>query len=471
MKVLKIFFDAVPYIKFRGGIFTRKLFGTDGVRGVANKELTPELAFNLGKAGIYILTKEMNRSPKVLVGMDTRVSGDMLEAALIAGMLSVGADAVTCGVIPAPAVAHLVREYNCDAGVVISASHNQFSDNGIKFFNSDGYKLKDELEDEIEDIIFNRLDELQLPVGKKLGKRIVCETAVDDYVEFLKSTLDGSKLDGLKVAIDCANGATYESAPLVLFDLGAETSVIHNEPDGFNINEKCGSTHLDSLVEFVKENNADIGIAFDGDGDRLMAVDENGEIVDGDQIMAVYAKYLHDRNELKGNTLVATVMSNLGLFIMGKEEKIHIEQTAVGDRYVLERMLEGDFMLGGEQSGHIINLKYNTTGDGILSALQLLKIMKETGKKLSELTKIIQVLPQVMVNAKINNEKKRNYMENEVIRKEIEALEKKFSGEGRVLIRPSGTEPLVRVMIEGKDKAQLQSEAEHLAALLEQHLG
>ena len=424
----------------------------------------------MGKAGIYILAKKTKKRPKVLVGMDTRISGSMLESALVAGILSVGADAVVAGVIPAPAVAYLVRKYNCDAGVVISASHNQFADNGIKFFGADGCKLSDEIENEIENIIFNKPELLELPIGEKLGARIICETAVDDYVEFLKSTVDGLNFDGLKVATDCANGATYQSAPKVFRELNAQLCVIHDEPNGFNINEKCGSTHLDSLVEFVKQNKVDVGVAFDGDGDRLMAVDENGEVVDGDCIMAIYAKYLHDKNELKGNTLVATVMSNLGLFIMCKEENINIVQTAVGDRYVLEKMQEGGFMLGGEQSGHIINLKYNTTGDGILSALQLLKIMKETGKKLSGLKKVLQVLPQVIVNARVNNEKKAKYLENEIIKKEIEALEEKFSGDGRVLIRPSGTEPLVRVMIEGKDTEQIQKEATRLAELLEKNL-
>ena len=447
-----------------------KLFGTDGVRGVANKELGAELTLKLGRAGAYVLTKEMNHSPKILVGMDSRISGEMLESALVAGMLSVGANAIIAGVIPTPAIAYLTRKYNYDAGVMISASHNPFADNGIKFFNSEGYKLKDDLEDEIEDIIFNNV-ELSEPVGEHIGTRTVNKSAVTDYVDFLKSTLDGLTFEGMKIAIDCANGATYEVAPLVFKSLNANTTVLHNNPNGTNINEDCGSTHLGSLIEFVKNNNVDIGIAFDGDGDRLLAVDENGNIVDGDQIMAIYANYLKDRNELKNDTLVSTVMSNLGLFVMGEEKGINIEKTAVGDRYVLERMLEGGFILGGEQSGHIINLNYNTTGDGILSALQLMAVMKRTGKKLSELANVMDLFPQVLINAKVDNSKKNDYLKYDEIKREIEALESKFAKNGRVLIRPSGTEPSVRVMIEGKDQDLIRQEAVRMANLLESVLG
>lgn len=443
-----------------------KLFGTDGVRGVANKEIGAELALKLGRAGAHVLTKEMQHSPNILVGTDSRISGEMLESALVAGMLSVGANAIIAGVIPTPAIAYLTRKYNCDAGVMISASHNPFADNGIKFFNSEGYKLKDSLEEEIEDIIFNDV-ELSEPIGEHIGTRIVNKSAIADYVEFLKSTLDGLTFDDMKIVIDCANGATYEAAPIVFKDLNATTTVLHNNPNGTNINEQCGSTHLNSLIEFVKENKADIGIAFDGDGDRLLAVDENGDIVDGDQIMSIYANYLKDKNELKNNTLVATVMSNLGLFVMGEEKGINIEKTAVGDRYVLERMLEGGFILGGEQSGHIINLNYNTTGDGILSALQLMAVMKRTGKKLSELANAMELFPQVLINAKVDNSKKYNYLEYDEIKKEIQALETKFAKNGRVLIRPSGTEPSVRVMIEGKDQDLIQREATRMAQLLE----
>lgn len=443
-----------------------KYFGTDGVRGVANAELTPELVYKLGRAGAYVLTKEKAHTPKIIVGMDTRISGDMLESALIAGICSVGAHAVSLGVVPTPAVAHLVREYNADAGVVISASHNPVKDNGIKFFNSKGFKLRDELEEQIEDIMINSIDDIPRPVGEDVGTRKIEYDAVDDYIKFLKTTAD-IKLDGIKVAIDCANGATYKAAPITLHELGAEVCAIHREPDGTNINKNCGSTHMDDLKKFVVETGSDVGIAFDGDGDRCLAVDENGELVDGDQIMAICGSYLKKQGRLKNDTIVATVMSNLGLFIMGEKEKINIEKTKVGDRYVLERMLQNGDALGGEQSGHIIFLEHNTTGDGILTAIQLLSILKKSGKKLSELKKIMEVLPQVLINAKVDNSKKNDYLSNDIIKGEIEKLERKFEGQGRVLIRPSGTEPIVRVMLEGRDTDELQKDAQNLADIIE----
>ncbi len=446
-----------------------RLFGTDGVRGIANKELTPELAFQLGKAGAYVLTKTKKHEAKILVGMDTRISGDMLESALIAGICSVGAHAVSVGIIPTPAIAYLVRKYKLDAGVVISASHNPVEYNGIKFFNEDGYKLSDELEDEIETIVLSETNMLPIPTGVQVGTKEICEEALDDYVEFVKQTTDVT-FDGLTIAIDCANGASFKSSPMALLDLGANLKVIHNDPDGTNINEKCGSTHLDSLIEFVKETNANIGIAFDGDADRCLAVDEKGNIVDGDQIMAICGLYMKDQNKLKNNTIVATIMSNLGFFLMGKEKNINIEQTKVGDRYVLEKMIECDYKLGGEQSGHVIFLDYNTTGDGLMTAIQLITVMKKTGKKLSELASVMEVLPQILVNARIKNEKKDLYNTDEKIKSAIKKLEDKFAGEGRVLIRPSGTEPLIRVMIEGKDKEVMKHEAEKLAELLETRL-
>lgn len=446
-----------------------KYFGTDGVRGIANTELSPELVYKLGRAGAYVLTKENHHTAKIIVGMDTRISGDMLESALVAGMCSVGAKVISLGIVPTPAVAHLVRKYNADAGVVISASHNPVKDNGIKFFNNKGFKLKDELEEEIEDIMINYIDDIPRPTGINVGVREISESAVDDYVEFLKSTTDIS-LDGLKVAIDCANGATYKAAPIVLSELGAEVIAIHREPDGTNINLNCGSTHMESLIEFVKENKADVGIAFDGDGDRCLAVDENGEIVDGDQIMAICGNYLKENGNLKNDTIVATVMSNLGLFIMGREKNIKIEKTKVGDRYVLERMLEKGDTLGGEQSGHIIFLEHNTTGDGILTAIKLLSIIKKSNKKLSELKAIMEILPQVLVNARVDSKKKNAYLSNGIIKTEIEKLERKFSQDGRVLVRASGTEPIVRVMIEGRDKEVLEKEAQKLASLIEEIL-
>lgn len=447
-----------------------RLFGTDGVRGVANSELTPELAFKLGQAGAYVLTSETKHTPKILVGMDTRISGDMLEAALVAGICSVGAEAMCTGVIPTPAVAYLTRLYKADAGVVISASHNPYEFNGIKFFNGSGYKLPDAIEDKIESIILGKSEELPIPTGDGVGRKTTVESALDDYIAFLKSTID-CDFKGLKIAIDCANGAAYEAAPTVLFDLGAEVYVIHNEPNGININKGCGSTHLKELQEFVKESGAHIGLAFDGDADRMLAVDENGHNVDGDRIMAVIGLELKRNGKLAGNTIVATVMSNLGFDIMAKKEGINLAKTKVGDRYVLEEMLNKGYVLGGEQSGHIILLEHNTTGDGLLTALQLLRVLKNSGKKMSELTSVIQVLPQVLKNAKVSNEKKHKYLEDEMIARMCRELEEEFHGEGRVLIRPSGTEPLVRVMIEGKDQQYITDRAVELVKIIEERLG
>lgn len=443
-----------------------KFFGTDGVRGVANVELTPELAYKLGRAGAYVLTKHTNHTAKIIVGMDTRISGDMLESALIAGICSVGAHAVSLGVVPTPAVAHLVRAYNADAGIVISASHNPVQDNGIKFFNSQGFKLRDDIELEIESYMTDLWEELPRPTGDRVGAKTVCEEAIDDYVEFVQTTTD-IKLDGIKVAIDCANGATYKAAPIALTELGAEVYAIHREPDGTNINKNCGSTHIEGLSRYVVEHKCDLGIAFDGDGDRCLAVDSNGNLVDGDVIMAICGNYMKEQGKLKNDTIVATVMSNLGLHIMGKEKGIKIEKTNVGDRYVLEHILENGDCFGGEQSGHIIFFDYNTTGDGIVTAIQLLTTLKKTGKSLDEAKEIMDVLPQALVNARVDNKRKKDYIKNETIKSEIEKLEAKFSGEGRVLIRPSGTEPIVRVMIEGRDQKVIQQEAERLAKLIE----
>ncbi|MBR3909907.1 MAG: phosphoglucosamine mutase, partial [Anaerotignum sp.] len=427
-----------------------RLFGTDGVRGVANTELTGDLAFRLGRAGAYVLTKEKKHAPRILVAMDTRISGDMLESALVAGICSVGAHAVVAGVIPTPAVAYLVRKYRLDAGVMISASHNPVEYNGIKFFDNQGYKLSDELEDEIEDILMSRPEILPSPTGIGLGTKGYAEEALDDYLAFLTKTTK-ERFGGIKVALDCANGAAYKAAPLAMLDLGAQLCIIHNDPDGTNINDKCGSTHMDDLKKLVVENGADIGFAFDGDADRCLAVDEKGELIDGDKILAICGLDMKQRGELKKDTIVGTVMSNLGLIMMGRENGIDILQTAVGDRYVLERMLADDYNIGGEQSGHVIFLDHNSTGDGVLTAIQLLSVLKRSGKKASELANIMQVMPQVLVNARVNNAKKNSYMDDEVVRKGIEELEKEFSQDGRVLIRTSGTEPLVRVMIEGKD--------------------
>ncbi len=446
-----------------------KLFGTDGVRGIANTELTGELAYNLGRAGAYVLTKEKAHAPKILVGMDTRISGDMLESALVSGMCSVGAHVVLAGVIPTPAVAYLVRKYNFDAGVVISASHNPMEYNGIKFFNSNGYKLRDELENEIEDILLNRIDELPQPTGAGVGTKSISDDAIEDYIQFLtKST--NVNLKGIKVALDCANGASYKAAPISILNLGASMCIIHNEPDGTNINANCGSTHIEGLKKFVVENGADIGFAFDGDADRCLAVDEKGNLIDGDKILAICGNYMKEKGMLKNDTIVGTVMTNLGFNIMAKEKGINVEQTNVGDRYVLERMIEKDYNLGGEQSGHIIFLDHNTTGDGILTAIQMLTVLKESGKKASELASVMTQMPQVLVNARVDNAKKNTYMEVAEIKKAIDDLSAKFKDEGRVLIRTSGTEPLIRVMIEGKDIDLIRSEAERLAKFIEDTL-
>lgn len=447
-----------------------RLFGTDGVRGIANMELTAELAYKLGQAGAFVLTGETRHTPKILVGMDTRISGDMLEAALVAGICSVGAEAVCLGVMPTPAIAYLTRFYNADAGVVISASHNPYEFNGIKFFNNNGYKLPDTIEDKIEAIILDGAVELPKPTGKEVGRKSIMESALDDYVNFLKNTIDNN-FSGMKIAIDCANGASYQVAPYTLHELGADVSVIHNEPDGININKDCGSTHMKQLQQFVLESGADIGLAFDGDADRVLAIDEKGNMIDGDQVMAIIGLDLKRKGKLAKDTIVATVMSNLGFDIMAKKEDLHIAKTKVGDRYVLEEMLEKGYILGGEQSGHVIFLEHNTTGDGLLTGIQLLNVLKSTGKKLSELASVMQILPQVLKNAKVSNEKKHTYMEDEVIAAKCRELEEEFHGEGRVLIRPSGTEPLVRVMIEGKDQQYITDRAVELVKLIEERLG
>uniref|UniRef100_UPI004055B3AA phosphoglucosamine mutase n=1 Tax=Agathobacter sp. TaxID=2021311 RepID=UPI004055B3AA len=442
-----------------------RLFGTDGVRGVAGTELTIELAMKLGQAGAYVLTKETSYQPTIIVGCDTRISGGMLANALMAGICSVGANAVYVGVVPTPAVAYLTKMHKVEAGVVISASHNPMEFNGIKFFNGEGYKLSDELEDEIQRLIENDMDEIDFPIGTGIGKVDYRFDMRDEYVEFEKQSVPVD-LSGMKIVIDCAEGASHYTSVKTLQELGANLVAIHTDPDGTNINANCGSTHMEELQARVVSEKANIGIAFDGDADRMLAVDENGELVDGDQIMAICANYLKEQGRLEKDTLVVTVMSNLGLTLMARERGIHLETTRVGDRYVLENMRENGYIIGGEQSGHVIFLNDNTTGDGLLSALHLLEVMVATKKPLSELASIMEVLPQALVNAKVPNHKKHKYMEYPKIAKSIEALEAKFAGEGRVLIRPSGTEPLVRVMIEGKDQKVIDEEAKKLANLI-----
>lgn len=446
-----------------------RLFGTDGVRGVANKELTVDLAFKLGQAGAYVLA-EQAKKPKVIIGKDTRISGDMLESALAAGLCSVGAEVILVGVIPTPAVAYLTRLYKADAGIVISASHNPMEYNGIKFFNNKGFKLSDEIEEKIESLILDNSEKIELVTDEKIGKVAYKNDAVDDYRNFAKSTIS-TTLNGIKIAVDCANGASSVTAKKVLEDLGATVFVINNNPNGTNINANCGSTHIEQLSDYVKKTNADIGIAFDGDADRVLATDENGVLVDGDKIMAICALDMKEKGKLKDNVIVATVMSNLGLFIMADEKGLDVKKTKVGDRYVLEEMYKNHYSIGGEQSGHIIILEHNTTGDGLVTALQLLSVVKKSGKKVSELASVMEVLPQVLINAKVKNENKNAYTENPEINSEIQKIEAEFSGNGRVLIRPSGTEPLVRVMIEGKDINIITERAEKLAKLIEEKLG
>lgn len=442
-----------------------RIFGTDGVRGIANKELTAETAYDLGKAGAYILT-EGTHKPKILVGMDTRISGDMLESALVAGILSVGAEAVCVGVIPTPAVAFLTRKYGADAGVVISASHNPVEYNGIKFFNSQGYKLKDELEDRIQNVIESNFEGVPMPTGGDLGRKTIEDGAVEDYIEFAKSTID-IDLKGLKVALDCANGASYITSVQTFRQLGAEVVVINNDPDGVNINKKCGSTHPEELMDYVVKKGCDLGLAFDGDADRCLAVDEKGNLINGDFIMAICGKYMKESGKLNKDMVVVTVMSNMGLDIALKKENIKTVKTKVGDRYVLEEMLKEGYKLGGEQSGHIILLDYNTTGDGLVTALQISSIVKKSGKTLSELASMMHELPQVLVNAKVPNDKKDIYLKDSEIVEEIKNMEEKMDGCGRVLIRPSGTEPLVRVMLEGENQSEIDKMAHTLAQMIE----
>lgn len=443
-----------------------RLFGTDGVRGVANDELTPMLAMQLGQAGAYVLSKEKEHKPTIMVGCDTRISGDMLANALMAGVCSVGANVVYVGVIPTPAIAYLTRKYRVDAGVVISASHNPVEFNGIKFFDGNGFKLPDALEDEIEALIRSGMKDVQFPTGPSVGKIKYRTDAREEYINHAVRSVPVD-LRGMKIVVDCAEGASFYTSVETLKELGAEVIAIHNNPDGTNINANCGSTHMEELQARVVFEKAQVGLAFDGDADRLLAVDENGKQVNGDEIMAIVGNHMKEKGTLKDNTIVVTVMSNLGFMLMGQERGIKIDQTKVGDRYVLEHMLEIGANLGGEQSGHIIFLDENTTGDGLLSALHLLRVMVDTKKPLSELAKVMTVLPQALVGAKVPNHKKDSFMEYTEIAEAVDRVTKKFAGEGRVLIRPSGTEPLVRVMIEGKNKELIEKEAKELAELIQ----
>lgn len=446
-----------------------KLFGTDGIRGVANRELTCELALNVGRAAAVVLTDDTHMRPKVLIGKDTRISSDMLECALASGLCSVGADVMLLGVVPTPAVAYLVRKYNFDAGIMISASHNPCEFNGIKIFKNDGYKLSDEKENQIEAYL---LDPSKLPAAKngdQVGRVTVCEKAVRDYINYLKSTIS-TRFEGLKVALDCANGSASASASILFQELGAECRVLSDTPDGVNINQDCGSTHMGKLRDYVVEHHMDIGLAFDGDADRLLAVDENGKIIDGDKLIAIIAKDLKEQGRLAENTAVVTVMSNMGFFKFCEQEGIKAEITSVGDRYVLENMVKNNYDIGGEQSGHIIFHEYATTGDGQLSALQLLDALVRSGKKASELASVMEVYPQVLINVRVTNEGKARYDGDEVISTAIRNAEESLQGDGRILVRMSGTEPLIRVMLEGKDYEQINNLAKSVANVVKERL-
>lgn len=448
-----------------------KLFGTDGVRGVANSELTPELAFNLGKAGAFVLSKNSNKKPVFLIGMDTRISGDMLENALAAGILAVGGDVIKVGVLPTPAIAHLVKHYGADAGVVISASHNPYEYNGIKFFNSKGFKLDDDIEEEIEDIILRHIDVNSHITHDKIGMvKEAEENAMEIYIDFLVGTVDFD-LKGKTIVLDCANGASYQAAQKVYEKLGAKVVAIGINPNGININEKCGSTHPENLQKVVLEEEAYLGLAFDGDADRLIAVDELGRIVDGDKLICICAKMLKEENKLEKNIVTGTVMSNIGFHKYLNELGCETRATGVGDRYVLEDMLQTGSIIGGEQSGHIIFLNHTTTGDGILSSLQLVKAVLNSGHRLSELSDDIKIYPQVLKNATVLNENKNKYAKDKEIAEAFKKVEEELKDTGRLLVRPSGTEPLVRVMIEGDDIEKITELAEGLALLLTRKFG
>lgn len=452
----------------------RKYFGTDGIRRIANTELTPELVYKVAKAGAYVLSKHTDHTPTILIGRDTRISGTLIESAMTAGFLSYGANVKLLGVIPTPAVAYLTRKLNADASVVISASHNTFEFNGIKFFSNKGMKIPDTLEEEIEEVMESgKLEELTAK-NEKIGTSEYRLDLMDEYVYFFRKNFDDNIdkyiNDDFVVGIDTANGATYQVAEKVFKALGIKYKIINNNPDGININQNCGSTHLENLKKFVVENKLNLGIAYDGDGDRCLAVDENGNEIDGDKLLAIISTNLRKKGKLNKDTIVATVMSNLGLNKFARDNGLELLQTKVGDRYVLEEMLKDGFNLGGEQSGHVILLDYNPTGDGILTSLMLIQTILEEGKKASELADMVKLYPQILINAKVNSDKKYEYKEDKEINEAIDKLEKEFAGNGRVLIRPSGTEPLVRVMIEGEDQEYITKKAQEIADLIENKL-
>ena len=452
----------------------RKYFGTDGIRRIANTELTPGLVYKVAKAGAYVLSKHTDHTPTILIGRDTRISGTLIESAMTAGFLSYGAKVKLLGVIPTPAVAYLTRKLKADASVVISASHNTFEFNGIKFFSNKGMKIPDTLEEEIEEVMESgKLEELTA-TNEKIGVAEYCFDLMNEYIYFFRKhfddTIEKHLRDDFVVGIDTANGATSVVAEKVFKDLGINYRIINNTPDGININQNCGSTHLDNLKKFVVENKLSLGIAYDGDGDRCLAIDEKGNEIDGDKLLAIISSSLRKKGRLNKDTIVATIMSNLGLNKYAENNGLQLIQTKVGDRYVLEEMLKEGYNLGGEQSGHVILLDYNPTGDGILTSLMLIQTILEENKNASELASIIKLYPQVLINAKVNADKKYDYEKDEDIKKAIENVEKEFAGNGRVVIRPSGTEPLVRVMIEGEDQKYITQRAKEIVDLIEKKL-
>lgn len=446
-----------------------RLFGTDGARGVANVELTPNLAMDIGRAAAMVLTSKEVEQPTFIIGKDTRLSGDMLEGALVAGLCSVGANVKLLGVVPTPAVAYLVGKYGADAGIMISASHNPFEFNGIKIFSSNGCKLPDELENRIEEIVLDGVVPYTVADDCKIGTVKMDENAVDEYIEHIVKSV-GCDLEGMEIALDCSNGSSSRTAEKMFTKLGAKVHMLFDKPNGVNINKDCGSTHIENLQKYVRENNLCCGLAFDGDADRCLAVDENGDLVDGDYLIAICAKDMKDRRVLKNNAVVGTVMTNMGFNKFCDENDMHFVSTKVGDRYVLEAMLKEGYNIGGEQSGHIIFLDYATTGDGELSGAMVLSIMKRTGKKLSELAKVMERLPQVLINVKVSAEGKQSFSTDEGVQAEINRISEILGDRGRILIRVSGTEPLVRVMLEGESLEEIQNLAEEAAQVVRERL-
>lgn len=446
-----------------------RLFGTDGARGVANTEITAELAMNIGRAAAVVLTQGRRRRPLVLIGKDTRLSSDMLEGALVAGLCSVGADVISIGVMPTPAVALLVKEYKADAGIMISASHNPFYYNGLKLFSGDGFKLPDDLENRIEALVLDEPEELVLAGESGLGTLTRAANPVQDYVEYLKSTLPTS-LEGLRIAVDCAHGSASVTAPRLFSELGAEVDILYAQPDGLNINEGCGSTHMQALQAYVVEHGMDAGVAFDGDADRCLCVDETGKVIDGDIIMAICALDMKTRGKLRRNTVVGTVMTNMGFNKFCAEHDILFVPTKVGDRYVLEEMEQEGYRFGGEQSGHVIFRDFSTTGDGQLTAVQLLCYLRSTGEKLSKLASVLTRFPQEMINIRVSPEGKVAFYNNEAVRDVIARNKEALGEEGRVVVRVSGTEPLIRVMVEGSNEAAIKKAAKEIASVVEKEL-